>query len=62
MHSTPANPPAHSTHAVTELIHHAYTPPEGFASPAVPVAKGSTITTTPARALLSYWSMAARYA
>lgn len=43
MHSTPTNPPTHSTHAVTELIHHAYTPPEGFASPAVPVAKGSTI-------------------
>ncbi|THT99671.1 cystathionine beta-lyase [Lampropedia puyangensis] len=27
----------------TQLIHHPYTPPEGFASPATPVAKGSTI-------------------
>lgn len=36
--STPLSP---ST--ATELIHHAYTPPAGFASPAVPVAKGSTI-------------------
>lgn len=27
----------------TALIHHPYTPPEGFASPAVTVAKGSTI-------------------
>lgn len=32
-----------SPSAATELIHHAYTPPTGFASPAVPVAKGSTI-------------------
>lgn len=29
--------------ASTQLIHHRYTPPAGFASPAVPVAKGSTI-------------------
>jgi cystathionine beta-lyase len=27
----------------TDLIHHDYTPPAGFASPAVPVAKGSTV-------------------
>jgi cysteine-S-conjugate beta-lyase len=27
----------------TELIHHPYTPPAGFASPAVPVHKGSTV-------------------
>jgi cysteine-S-conjugate beta-lyase len=27
----------------TKLIHHPYKPPEGFASPAVPVAKGSTV-------------------
>jgi cysteine-S-conjugate beta-lyase len=27
----------------TELIHHPYTPPDGFASPAVPVHKGSTV-------------------
>lgn len=27
----------------TALIHHPYTPPEGFASPAVPVHKGSTV-------------------
>ncbi len=30
-------------HDKTKLIHHPYTPPEGFASPAVPVAKGSTV-------------------
>ena len=28
---------------VTALIHHPYTPPAGFASPAVPVHKGSTV-------------------
>ncbi len=28
---------------VTQLIHHPYAPPQGFASPAVPVAKGSTV-------------------
>jgi cysteine-S-conjugate beta-lyase len=28
---------------ITELIHHPYSPPEGFASPAVPVHKGSTV-------------------
>jgi cysteine-S-conjugate beta-lyase len=27
----------------TQLIHHPYSPPEGFASPAVPVHKGSTV-------------------
>jgi cysteine-S-conjugate beta-lyase len=30
-------------HDQTKLIHHPYTPPAGFASPAVPVAKASTV-------------------
>ncbi len=31
------------TQKTTQLIHHPYTPPQGFASPAVPVHKGSTV-------------------
>jgi cysteine-S-conjugate beta-lyase len=31
------------TEKKTQLIHHPYTPPQGFASPAVPVHKGSTV-------------------
>lgn len=43
-HSSPASAQsAPLASPSTELIHHPYTPPAGFASPAVPVAKGSTI-------------------